>query len=171
MKKTLLILVAVLSFSQLTFASFPVTETTNNSTEIVLDDNIIQSAPDIDWTAFNLCLFGGYLGLHRFYMGHNGIAVLQMITAGGLGIWWIIDLIRIVKGDLYRGPLDPQYPDIDWTMLTLCLAGGVLGLHRFYKGTSKDKKIGMWQLFTLGGFGIWWLIDIIRILTGRLYKQ
>ena len=79
-----------------------------------------------------------------------------------------MDLMKIVRGTLYRGPLEPQYPGIDWSMLTLCTFGGLLGLHRFYKG---DKKIGLWQLFTLGGLGIWWLIDMVRILTGKLYKQ
>ena len=170
MKKTLLVIITIFYSSQMSFASFPVTEKINNEkvviSEIIENDKTIH--PDIDWTAFNLCLYGGYLGLHRFYMGHNGIAVLQLVTVGGAGIWWIIDLIKIVKGDLYRGPLDPQFPEIDWQMLFLCFAGGLLGLHRFYRG---DTKIGLWQLFTLGGLGIWWLIDLIRILTGKLYKQ
>ena len=167
MKKSLLLFITLISLGQITYASFPVTEEINNSTEITLNNNQIESGPDIDWTAFNLCLFGGYLGLHRFYMGHNGIAYLQLFTLGGLGIWWIMDLIKIVTGKLYRGPLNPQFPGIDWSMLSLCLAGGLFGLHRFYKG---DRKIGLWQLFTLGGLGIWWLIDLVKILTGKLYK-
>ncbi|MEJ6748819.1 MAG: TM2 domain-containing protein [Flavobacteriales bacterium] len=168
MKKTLLLLITFISLSQLTYASFPVTEEMNNSKELILNNTQMESGPDMDWTAFNLCLFGGYLGLHRFYMGHNGIAVLQLMTGGGLGIWWIIDLIKIVNGSLYKGPLNPQFPDIDFSMLTICLFGGLFGLHRFYKG---DKKIAQWQLFTLGGLGIWWLIDLVKILTGKLYKQ
>ena len=168
MKKILLLLITFISLNQIAYASFPITEEMNDATETTLNNHQIESDPDIDWTAFNLCLFGGYLGLHRYYMGHTGIAILQSMTLGGLLIWWISDLIRIVKGDLYRGPLDPQYPGIDWSMLTLCTFGGLFGLHRFYKG---DKKIGLWQLFTLGGLGIWWIIDIVKILTGKLYKD
>ena len=171
MKKTFLLLITLFSLTQITYASFPVTEEMNDATEITINNNNnnqIESDPDVDWTAFNLCLFGGYLGLHRFYMGHNGIAILQLMTFGGLGIWWISDLIKIVKGDLYRGPLDPQFPSIDWSMLTLCTFGGLLGLHSFYQG---KKRKGWWQLFTLGGLGVWWLIDMVRILTGKLYKQ
>ena len=168
MKKSLVLFIALISLSQIAYSSFPVTKELNKANnEIILNNNQIEFGPDIDWTAFNLCLFGGYLGLHRFYLGHNGIAYLQLMTAGGLGIWWISDLIKIVTGKLYRGPLEPQFPGIDWSMLSLCLAGGLLGLHRFYKG---DRKIGLWQLFTLGGLGIWWLIDLIKILTGKLYK-
>lgn len=170
MKRILLVSLLTIMFSQLSFAAFPVTKNadkTNINLIEISETNI--SAPDVDWTAFNLCLFGGYLGLHRFYMGHNGIGALQMATLGGAGIWWIIDLVKIVRGDLYKGPLDPQYPEIDWSMLLLAIPPlGLFGLHRFYRG---DRKIAMWQLFTLGGLGIWWLIDVIKILTGKLYKQ
>ena len=55
---------------------------------------------EIDWVAFFLCLFLGGLGIHRFYLGYPLIGVLQIITLGGLGIWILIDLIRIITGDL-----------------------------------------------------------------------
>ena len=169
MNKILLTLFTLFTLTNNIFAAFPSTKTANN--QILNENNNIEltlNDPDVDWKAFNLCLFGGYLGLHRFYMGHNGIGALQLATLGGAGIWWISDLIKIVKGDLYKGPLDPQYPEIDWSMLALCTPPlGLLGMHRFYKG---DTKIGLWQLFTLGGFGIWWLIDLVKILTGKLYK-
>ena len=58
------------------------------------------SASDIDWTAFLLCWFLGIFGAHRFYLGHTGIAIAQLLTLGGLGIWSFIDLIRIATGSL-----------------------------------------------------------------------
>jgi hypothetical protein len=50
--------------------------------------------------------------------------------------------------------------------LVLCLLVGGLGVHRFYLGYIWQ---GVVQLLTLGGgFGIWVLIDLIRIITGSL---
>lgn len=46
----------------------------------------------------------------------------------------------------------------------LCFFLGVLGVHRFYVG---KVGTGILQLITLGGFGIWVLIDFIMILVGK----
>jgi TM2 domain-containing membrane protein YozV len=51
------------------------------------------------------------------------------------------------------------------TALLLCFFVGFLGIHRFYLGYTWQ---GIVQLLTLGGFGIWSLIDFIRIIIGDL---
>jgi len=52
-----------------------------------------------EWlTALLLCIFVGYLGIHRFYTGHTTIGIIQLLTLGGCGIWTLIDLILIASG-------------------------------------------------------------------------
>ena len=48
--------------------------------------------------AFLLCFFLGVFGAHRFYAGKIGTGILELLTAGGLGIWWLVDIILIVTG-------------------------------------------------------------------------
>ena len=47
--------------------------------------------------------------------------------------------------------------------LLLAFFLGVFGVHRFYVGKGKS---GLAMLLTLGGVGIWWLVDIVMIATG-----
>ena len=48
--------------------------------------------------------------------------------------------------------------------LLLCVLLGGLGVHRFYVGKIGT---GILQLITMGGLGIWALIDLIMIAVGK----
>jgi TM2 domain-containing membrane protein YozV len=47
-----------------------------------------------------LSIFLGSLGVDRFYLGYTGLGIAKLLTAGGCGIWWLIDLIFIVTGKM-----------------------------------------------------------------------
>ena len=51
-------------------------------------------------TAIILSVLLGQLGVDRFYLGYVGLGVVKLITCGGFGIWWLIDLIMICTGSL-----------------------------------------------------------------------
>ena len=54
-----------------------------------------------DWmVTLLLSIFVGSLGVDRFYLGHTLLGILKLVTFGGCGIWWLIDLIMIVTGSM-----------------------------------------------------------------------
>jgi hypothetical protein len=52
-------------------------------------------------TAFSLSLFFGVLGADYFYLGFPLWGMVKLLTAGGLGFWWLIDVIRTASGPVY----------------------------------------------------------------------
>jgi len=40
----------------------------------------------------------GMFGAHRFYVGKAGTGILQILTLGGLGIWYLVDVVTIASG-------------------------------------------------------------------------
>lgn len=53
-----------------------------------------------------MSIFFGELGVDRFIMGHVGLGIVKLLTVGGCGIWWLIDLILIASKH--------KFQDIEW---------------------------------------------------------
>jgi hypothetical protein len=97
-----------------TYASFPVQRTTSQNTTVTVSAEDELSSPAAlggeksQLIALVLCALVGGIGIHRFYLGYTWQGIVQLLTLGGCGIWALIDLIRIITGDLQpkNGPYD-----------------------------------------------------------------
>jgi len=75
-----------------------------------LPKKVVSSDVSQSWLAcLLLCIFLGTLGAHRFYVKKIGTAILMILTAGGCGIWTIIDLVMIITG---------TFKDVDGNFIT-----------------------------------------------------
>ena len=62
-----------------------------------------MAAKKVNWLlVLLLSIFLGWLGIDRFVMGRVGTGILKLITFGGLGIWWLIDVILIATKYPYK---------------------------------------------------------------------
>ena len=57
-----------------------------------------------DWVVtLVLAVVLGFIGIDRFYAGSIGLRVLKLLTSGGLGLWWLIDIILLATGNYKDG--------------------------------------------------------------------
>jgi TM2 domain-containing membrane protein YozV len=150
-----------------------------------------------------LALFVGWLGVHRFYVGHKRTGALQAalgilsaisglvpIFALPLLMWVVLDIVWIITREftdgrglrvarldakdtrVYAGSrVPPKLREASASLksrsiaMILVLLLGLIGAHRFYVGRVGS---GLAMLFTLGGFGLWWLIDLVIVASGQL---
>jgi len=61
----------------------------------------------LNWTTtLIVSILVGAFGVDRFMMGQTGLGILKLFTGGGLGIWWLIDVILIATKH--------QFKNIEW---------------------------------------------------------
>ena len=57
----------------------------------------------VNWIlALVMSVVFGTLGVDRFIMKKVGTGLLKLITFGGLGIWWLVDVILIATKYEYK---------------------------------------------------------------------
>jgi len=85
----------------------PVQQMTNNQTVTV---NVGQPTLAVRTRKINaiaylvITVLVGWLGIHRFYRGQIGLGILYLLTAGILGIGWIIDIVLAIIWLIQRDP-------------------------------------------------------------------
>ena len=78
-----------------------------------------------------LSLLLGHLGVDRFYLGYVGLGILKLLTGGGFGIWYLIDLVLILTGQLKdkEGQALDGYEankKLSWIVAIAVLAAGII---------------------------------------------
>lgn len=87
----------------------------------------------------------GFFGVDRFYLGKIGTGILKLLTVGGLGIWWLIDLILTLAG-VQRDKEGRLLPDYE------------------------QHKMIAW-IITAAGFGLWLLTSTISTALGGFWDN
>jgi TM2 domain-containing membrane protein YozV len=66
-----------------------------------IDDKKFLAIQSANWkkpsTVLIVAIFFGMLGIDRFMLGQTVLGILKLLTCGGYGIWWLIDLFIVMK--------------------------------------------------------------------------
>jgi hypothetical protein len=59
------------------------------------------ASSDKSWgVAFSLSVFLGPFGADRFYLGYGVLGLLKLVTLGGFGLWWLLDVVLLLVNKL-----------------------------------------------------------------------
>lgn len=96
----------------------------------------------------------GFLGVDRIYLGKVGTGILKLLTFGGLGVWWLIDLILTLAG-VQRDKEGRLLPDFEQhKMIAWIITAAGFGLAIL---TSALTQIFVYVPEQIGPMMPWWL--------------
>ncbi len=59
---------------------------------------------EVNWVVtLVMSIIFGSLGVDRFIMGKVGTGLLKLFTFGGLGVWWLVDMILVATKHKFKG--------------------------------------------------------------------
>lgn len=77
-------------------------------TSLIRNEEKMKKIRKLNWVLILLMsIFFGWIGVDRFMMGKVFTGILKLITLGGLGIWWLVDLILIAT--------KYEFKNVKWT--------------------------------------------------------
>ena len=89
--------ILMLLSSKIPAGSIPSVRTRLENTDISESEILaLQSQMKDPLLSILLSIFIGTLGVDRFYIGDVGLGIGKLLTGGGCGIWWLIDIFLIV---------------------------------------------------------------------------
>eukprot|EP00927_Polykrikos_kofoidii_P035693 TRINITY_DN3023_c0_g1_i2.p1 TRINITY_DN3023_c0_g1~~TRINITY_DN3023_c0_g1_i2.p1 ORF type:complete len:574 (-),score=63.23 TRINITY_DN3023_c0_g1_i2:63-1784(-) len=95
--------------------------------------------------AFLFSLFGGFLGLDYFYLGLPLIGTAKLLTLGGLGYWWIADIIRTGSGNIYAydyrvSPDLPHWVFVLSSVTVFLIVGFVVSIYSHLRSRKQKRQ-------------------------------
>lgn len=94
---------------------------------------------------FVLSLFGGFLGADYFYLGFPVWGLAKASTLGGVGVWWLIDVVRSGSGPVYASDFRcaqdlPHFVFVLVTVVLFLIIGFFVSIESFLSQRRKKRE-------------------------------